>query len=871
MKKKYLLCLLMVFFSFILIDQSIVTTYAATGFSSETYTPVIAENNTVSNYLNLENITYFTVFNNTVFYTTDKTTVQAYNLETKSLDTLDHIFTNIDYMYSALGYLFISDNHSLLVFKNNVQLLGAFPYSTPSGYTCISFYETGDDLFVSFIKDNNLYFNHYRDSNTHNMLMLLDDKTYLGASYNNIFDSVSLITNSTNHVYIVSTTGFTMVNVTENLATYRTQPGNDDNAFNTLNSKQIAYIKYNELDLLVTLTSERLKVYDATNELYFGQDIGYRNLGVDSYITGQLCNPQFLDINSDKIYISDNYTTCKNIQAFVIDNSGIKVHSTLVASISHDLGRFYNAEDILYKDASTMYVADTKNNRVQIFNGTSVTVLDDLHTTYTNTNPKNLLLDEYNNLYFTIHTDTDKTSILKYDGVNTTTVREFNGVIADTTITPDNTIYALDSTLNKVVKINKTSAEAICDTIGDIKDTAKIEYITYIDALLIYNNNTFTVLDNEGNIKATRPATSINDYTVDYKGNVYIMTDSALYSLKIKFDYTFDTTPTPCAFAGNFSGYSVITLNPTTTTLYLFNHNRQCIESFASDTIESISVECPVDAFNNEALTSVTQVKPAKITLASLIYEYPYNLGNVYNKNYEVENVIVIGEYQEYYYTLFNNNNSLQAGYIKKDRVTIQNISYENKEVITTSHKVDVYKYPTLLKNNGSIYVIDSMPIHEKITTIATFPISIDGMKFYMYNFDGNVGFLYAADVIIGTSHIDYLPVSNATIHIIDKTDAVNVYKEEDSSSQIVASLLEGTRITIDLDEFDSTKEYTKITYVDDNQVTHTGYIKTANIKLDGIDSNTIMLFIIIGVTIVIFIALVITFHQIKKKRKLYN
>ena len=870
MKKKYLLCLLMVLFSFILIDPSIVTTYAATGFSSETYTPVIAEDNTVSNYLNLENITYFTVFNNYVYYTTDNATVQTYSLDTKNITTLDYSFTSIDYMYSALGYLFISDNHSLLVFKNNVQLLSAFPYTTPSEYTCISFYETGDELYVAYIKDDNLYFNNYRDSNTHNMLMLLDDKTYLGSSYNNIFDSVSLITNSTNHVYIVSTTGFTLVNVTDNIATYRTQPGNDDNAFNTLNNKQIAYTSYNGLDLLVTLTSERLKVYNITNEEYYGQDIGYRNLGVDSYITGQLCNPQFLDINSDKIYISDNYTTCKNIQTFIIDNTGIKVESTLVSSISHDLGRFYNANDILYKDASTMYVADTKNNRIQIFNGTSVTVLDDLHTTYTNTNPKNLLLDEYNNLYFTIYTDTNKTSILKYDGLTTTTVREFNGIIADTAITPNNVIYALDSTQNKVIKIS-TSAEAICDTIGDIEDQAKIEYITYIDALLIYNNNTFSVLDSSGNIKATRPASNINDYTVDYKGNVYIMTDSALYSLKIKSDYTFDTTPTPCAYAGNFSGYSVITLNPTSTTLYLFNHNRQCIESFASDAIENISIECPVDAFNTEALTSATQVKPAKITKTSLIYEYPYNLGNVYNKNYEVENVIVIGEYENYYYILFNNANSLTSGYVKKDRVTIQNITYENKEVITTSHKVDVYKYPTLLKNNGSIYVVDSMSIHEKITTIATFPISIDGMKFYMYNFDGNIGFLYAADVIIGTSHIDYLPISNATIHIIDKTDSVNVYKEGSASSQILTHLSNGTRITIDLEEFDSSKEYTKITYVDDNQVTHTGYIKTENIKLDGIDSSTIMLFVIIGVTIVIFIALVITFHQIKKKRKLYN
>ena len=861
----------MVFFSFILMNSSIVTTYAATGFSTETYTPTIDKNKSVSNYLNLENISYFTVLGNNIYYTLDNVTIQTYNLETKAMDTLDYNFTSIDYIYSALGYIFVSDNHSLLAFKNNVHLLSAFPYSTPSEYTNISFYETNDELFISYIKDNNLYFSHYRDSNTHNMLMLLDSRTYLGSNYNNIFDNISLITNSTDHVYIVSNTGFTMVNVANNIATYRTQQGNDENAFNTLNNKQVAYINYNELDLLVTLTSAQLIVYDVTNEQYLDEYITCRSLGIDSYITGQLCNPQFMDISSDKIYISDNYTTSKNIQTFIIDNTGIKIESTLVASISHDLGRFYNAQDILYKDTSTMYVADTKNNRIQIFNGSSVTILDDLHDTYTNTNPKNLLLDEYNNLYFTIYTDTNKTSILKYDGTNVTTVREFNGIIADTTITPNNIIYALDSTLNKVVKINTASAESISDNIGDIEDTAKIEYITYIDALLIYNNDTFSVLDNQGNIKASRPATNINDYTVDYKGNVYIMTDTALYSLKIKADYTFDTTPTPCAYAGNFSGYSVITLNPTTTTLYLFNHNRQCIESFASDTIENISIDCPVDAFSSTALTSATQVKPAKITHTSLIYEYPYNLGNVYNKNYEVENVIVIGEYENYYYILFNNANSLTSGYVKKDRITLQNITYENKEVITTSHKVDVYKYPTLLKNNGSIYVVDSMSIHEKITTIATFPISIDGMKFYMYNFDGNIGFLYAADVIIGTSHIDYLPVSNATIHIIDKTDSVNVYKENDSSSQVLETLDNGTRITIDLDTFDNTSEYTKITYVDDNQVTHTGYIKTENIKLDGIDSSTIMLFVIIGATIVIFIALVITFHQIKKKRKLYN
>ncbi|MBQ9791611.1 MAG: hypothetical protein IJW28_03390, partial [Clostridia bacterium] len=493
------------------------------------------------------------------------------------------------------------------------------------------------------------------------MIILLNDREFLGASYDNIFNNVSLITNSTDNVYIVSSVSgsntFTIVTINGNLITYKTQQGNADNAFNTLNNKQISYINYNNLDLLITLTSERLKVYDVTNEIYFGQDIIYRNLGLDSYITGQLASPQFMDIDLDKIYISDKYGTSKNIQSFIITDTGIKSEKTIVSSVSNDIGRFYNADDILYKDANSMYVADTKNNRIQLFNDTKVTVLDELHSTYSNTSPRSLMLDEFYNLYFIINIDVDKTSIIKYDGTNNSTIKEFDGNISDTTITYNNVIYAIDSTLDKVIKINDDkSASVIYDSLGDITDKAKIEYITYIDALLVYDNNTFTLLDTLGNKKAEKAIANINDYTVDHAGNIYLMTDSALYSIKVTDNYSFDVSSTPFAYGGNFSCYSVVSLNPSTSTLYFFNKDRQCVESFKSNTILDINIPAPVDAFNEDAITNIDQVKPAKIISDTLIYEYPYNLGNVFNNDYSVTNTLVIGEHQDYYYILFNNN-----------------------------------------------------------------------------------------------------------------------------------------------------------------------------------------------------------------------
>ncbi|MBQ9791610.1 MAG: hypothetical protein IJW28_03385 [Clostridia bacterium] len=156
MKRKYIICVLMLLLSFIFIDSSIVPTYADTSFSTTTYNPTLDENNVVSDYLNLENITYFSVLNNSIYYTTDSTSLNCYSLDTKSVTTIDYEFTNIDYITSALGYLFVSDNHSLLAFKNNMCLLSAFPYTAPSNYDCISFYEDGEDLYIAFIKDDNL-------------------------------------------------------------------------------------------------------------------------------------------------------------------------------------------------------------------------------------------------------------------------------------------------------------------------------------------------------------------------------------------------------------------------------------------------------------------------------------------------------------------------------------------------------------------------------------------------------------------------------------------------------------------------------------------------------------------------------------------
>jgi hypothetical protein len=199
--------------------------------------------------------------------------------------------------------------------------------------------------------------------------------------------------------------------------------------------------------------------------------------------------------------------------------------------------------------------------------------------------------------------------------------------------------------------------------------------------------------------------------------------------------------------------------------------------------------------------------------------------------------------------------------------VTIKNINTIAKEVITINNNVRIYKYPTILRYQDNVLTIGTLARNVKVTSIATYPINIDGKTFYIYESNGTIGFIYSADVVINTSEIDYLPTTNAKINIIDKTDYVNVYASNSSESEILDTLLNGRRISVT--DFDKDSKYTYITYVDDHQVTHHGYVKTENIKLDGVDSHTITLVIMIVVTLIIFTLLIITFASIKRKRKI--
>lgn len=869
MKKKYLICLIMLLLSFVFVDNKVLSTFAAESFETSTYTPTISQNETVSNYINLDNITYFTVQGDWIYYTLDGTSLKMYNTNTKVTESLNHTFTSIDYITNAFGYIFVSDNKTLKPFKNSIHLENAIS-SKPNAYDHISMYEKGDALYISYIKDDCLFYEVYSfDYDTMSFSQQSIKKIY-GTDHENIFNDVTMFTSSYNKVFFVSSVSssnvFYVGSISDVAFTYKTE-----RAFDTLNAKKISYISYETLDLLVVI-GERLKIYDTVNEMYLSKEVRIHNNGLNAYTTGQLCSPQFVDIHDNLIYVSDKYGTSKNIQSFTVGSEGLVLDKTILASLSHDVGRFYNAEDVLYKDSTTMYVADTKNNRIQIFTANGVTVLDDFGVEYTNAYPKSLMLDEYNNLYFTISSDSNKSNILKYDGEDILVVRENASSLADTTITYNNVIYAIDYINHKVIRLNDDgTATPIYSNSNTFSNKAKIEHITYLDALLIYDQGKFTLLDNLGNEKSTKTITGVIDYTVDHSGNVYLMTNTAMYSIRVASDYTINTAPSAFTYTGDFSIYSTLTLNTSSNTLYLFNSDRQCIESFRSSNILPIGILAPVDAYNNTALTTIDQVLPAKITSTSLIYEYPYNLGTMYNTDDSIKNLLVVGSHEDYYYVLFNHNNSLTSGYIKKDRVTIQSIVANEKDVITTNDNVTIYKYPTILKHNGNIFSEDALVKNMKITVSSLFPVSIDNKNFYIYEYEEKIGFICSADVVIGTSHIDYLPTLNATIHIIDKTDCVVVYTEASSESETIATLENNRRIYIDMESYDKTSEYTLITYIDDNENAVSGYIKTNNIKPDGVDTNSVILIVIIVVTIVIFLALVITFYQIKKKRKLYN
>lgn len=850
--RKYISILILLLVSIVLAPFSYSKIYASEDISYKTIYP---EN--ILDYTNLTNISKFSINDNYIVYTLDQSTITLFNKNTREYSNISG-FNNILKIKATNNKILVADYEKIRVIdleniKNNINDLYYFTDINLTSLKAIDLYISDNKIFIGTITDKTFKLYQY-DLN----LNPQETNPIKTSTFNN-FDDTRLLTINNNNAYIVyGISGLCIQNYTSNEPIIK-------NTFKP-NATIIDTFYYNNIEYLATFTNEILYLLSSTGSEICNVNIESQDTNITDHFPIQKVTD--IDFYNNKIHISDSiYKTIQSFD-FISENNTITdllSKEIILSSSSNDKGRF-NSVNNIYLQGSKIFTTDAGNNRIHYLenNQSKFINIDSIDC-----NPHSVLLDKYNNLFFI--KDTSSNSILckyKFDNDTYTKLTEYNqignesiGYVSDMCVTNSNSIFLLDYTNDKLIYLSNNSLETKHSFQKDITPNSQIQYLKALDLLVVLDNSSIQVFNQNGQcIDWDNSLNNCTEIIVDLD-KIYARIDNKLKIIniennEIKFQEEQITLP-------DSEHISSLTFDIVNRKIYGFDTFRSCLVTFDCN-ISPLPFDNS-NINNNVALNSNDTLLPLKIKYSSLIYDYPYEIGNYYNNDESIEEFIGIGEYEIYYKILFNHNNTLKIGYIPKANVEIVNHTYKAINVITTHQSVPVYKYPTLLKYNDERIIIETLDINTKLTLSYIFPISIDDKSFYLYKQQDQLGFIFSVDIVLDEStNIQNLNTENASIKILD--DSSKVYLLAEDKSTIIYNLNNATRIYVE--NFDKNQEYTYVIYKDSELNTYQGYVETKHIQMDNLDNADLILVSIIVISILLLICIAIAFIVIKRKNK---
>ena len=827
--------------------------------------------NNVLDYVNLDNISAFDINEKYISYTTNKVDLNIYNIDTKE-NRLVKGFNSITRIKFAGNSLTIVDSNQIKVIKDiqsgNVSTLSEINLNN---LQTIDIYSNNSNIYIGIIKDNTFYKYKY-DIN-----FVAETNNPIETTTNEKFQNAFLMAINENSAYIIYKIDDDGTQYTTGLCIKRHDKSeiNQPTLEFSKNARLLDTFIFENQEFLITITSENFYLLSSDNTLY--------SKDIDINKQGDLENNYF-PINkvtdtayfNDTIYISDSYY--KTIQSYIIDTSDdkytLKSNKLILASSSFDYGRFNGVQDI-FVQGNNLVVSDTLNNRIHI--------LEDNESKFisleSNTLPHSVILDKDCNMYFVtneLENSSLQNKLVKYKYISNENnyVLESKyfknnslsiGNIADICLSNSNNVYLLDYTNSKILYLSGSDlVELDNSNISKISFDSKsqLQYLKSQNRLVIKAGNKIYLISCDGSVLSnnlfisTIELSNLQSIAVDFD-NVLAITSDHIYSYNIEND-NFVLNDNNMEF--DSTNYSSFSYDIVQRQMFAFDKYRSCIVKFDCQLTDSKFNL--LDISNTEQLDYEKPPIPLKIKTKCLIYEYPNELGNCYNQDNNVQNLIGIEEFNNYYRVLFSCDKlNLLSGYISKSNVEILPYNYNVIKVLTTNQKVPVYKYPTLLSYKGKSIISDYLSIETSINLSYLYPVSLDGRTFYAYQKGSKIGFIFDADVVSEDKTIKTLNTENATIRLIGKQSTQLLAEDKQT---VIRSLKNNDRIYVK--EYDKNSKYTKVIVKDNNYNTYEGFVLTEDITMDKLDNSRIVLIIIIVVSVVL-LATIITFYVIIKKK----
>lgn len=574
-----------------------------------------------------------------------------------------------------------------------------------------------------------------------------------------------------------------------------------------------------------------------------------------------------LCVYGEYVYTLDSLNALHKLSADLTEDN------VLFASSSNVKG-FFNMPSGATVKNSTLYIADTVNNRIALYSD-DITYVD-----RTFTNPVSVACDSAGTVY--VAYEYGKIGIFAngdFSRANETTLTDERiGIIRQIAVDANKSLYILSSgglwkrVGNELTLLDRTVYKAITLSVGRDK-----LYALSTDSVELFTS------DGESSVCCAASADALS-IAVDLDETVYTLSADRItrrakgtaVSVPLSLNgeaYTLGSTGMLllCTVENGFATYGDVIIVDTYRHRVLKSDGKAALgvrlvdENYEVPDIADDNTPAIHDRIIRTALRDVDVFSLPMETKP----EYTITAGrNVIVPMYALE------ETPEYSLVLIDDLDSgkLIQGYVYKDALS-EPLPYDAppSEVATVFNAATpVYKYPS--RNAKTVLGFGAVNSNTEYKMLDFVPSYRDDYGYLWYRIELDVrGARYEGYILaINISTMSYEPVfirPSYDAHIISYEGSAYApgYSLEDGVYTQIAELPTGTEVEI-IGAFDTSTKYTQVKYLDPERGTLTCYVETVYIEYDGV--NIVLLVAVIVIVVTVILAGIIIAKTVRNKKK---
>ncbi|MDE5563264.1 MAG: hypothetical protein K2J01_06975 [Clostridiales bacterium] len=597
---------------------------------------------------------------------------------------------------------------------------------------------------------------------------------------------------------------------------------------------------------------------------------------------------------TDIFAYGNNLYTLDSLNALSVCDGNLANKRVIAASASGDKG-FFNVPFGMTVKSSILYVADTVNNRIAIYDNNGIRYIDREFRT-----PVSVAADNGGTVY--VAYDDNKVGIFRNNAFSTydeiTVTSTTLGKISRIAVDADKTLFIL--TDNGLWRVER-------DYIPHRISTAIYKEITLSISkgeLYALDDDKVVLLDKQsGEVKSSRisPRDGVS-VAVDLNDTAFVLCADKIARIPTsgasdEYALTADGQPYTLGdrmgqlllcFMENGIGdvedeqnYAII--------LDTFRHRILKADGLALNArFVDYSYESPDIVGSTNAVEGQSGII-RKVRFDTPLFDYPIETKSDYTvmSGWDVivpDYSIVTPAYDpdetpEFALVLVDDtqNHRLLQGYVYKDALS-EPIKYSpppsNICTVTGALGTIVYKWPSRNANAIDGYIETAQNTKFNMLDFVQDFRDRDGYYWYRIALDdkGNEGYVTAFDI----SPIDYqqaniLPDYNAEIIAYNGNAVAKTYSRDEATGKYTevsgVTLKAGTKVEV-VGTFDSSERYTKIKFLDGkSHKTVTCFVETAHLKYTGLNIVLIVAIIVAAITVILAIIIISRVYYSKKKR----